>query len=282
MKKLFNIFCLVFIASAIISCEQDERVSGSPVDNSEIVTLTGTISTPATAVVAGQKIAFTATIPQTFEGDVEVEATAALPNGTSTNATVVIPAGQTSAVGEIEVPASEAPVFMPFNNNMKLSLTAILLTVGETGTHYLLNSNEISLDFGDTETQAANITRLQIRFDWRGPYDINDLDLYLLRVNPDGSQAVVATGFTGNRYENASILNTAVDATYIVAAESYTTEFSPEVGNLPYRYVLRFPDNSVKTFGGTFVDLAEADFIEVLQIVKLTVDGVPTYTVTQL
>lgn len=283
MKKIINIFYVAVITTMFVSCEQNDRISGSPIQNDDIVTLTGVISSTETSVVAGQKIPFTATIPQIFEGDVDVEATAILPNGVKTTSFVTIPAGQTSATGQIEVPASEAPVFMPFNNNMKLFLSAILLTVGEKGTHYLLNSNELSLDFGDTETPAANITRLQIRFDWKGPYGEgeNDLDLYLIRVNPSGP-AVVATGFTGTRYENASLLNTAVDGTYVVAAESYTLTYGSELGSLPYRYVLRYPNNSVKTFSGTFTDFTEGDFIPVLQIVKTTVDGIVSYDVTQL
>ncbi|MBN8566695.1 MAG: hypothetical protein J0M25_08190 [Flavobacteriales bacterium] len=284
MKKIINIFYVAVLTSMFVSCEQNDRISGSPEQNDDIVTLTGVISSSEASVVAGQTISFTATIPQTFEGDVDVEATAILPNGVKTTSFVTIPAGQTTATGEIEVPASEAPVLMPFNNNMKLFLSAILLSVGEEGTHYLLNSNELSLDFGDSETPAANITRLQVRFDWKGPYGEaeNDLDLYLLRLNPDNSLTVVGTGFTGTRYENGAILNTAVDGTYIVAAESYTLTYGSELGSLPYRYVLRYPDNSVKTFAGTFTDFTEGDFVEVLQIVKTTVDGVVSYNVTQL
>lgn len=284
MKKIINIFYITILTTMFVSCDQNDRISGSPEQNDDIITLTGTISSPETAVVAGQTIPFTATIPQTFEGDVDVEATAILPNGVKTTSFVTIPAGQTTATGEIEVPASEAPVTMPFNNNMKLYLSAILLTVGEKGTHYLLNSNEVSLDFGDSTRPDPNITRLQIRFDWKGPYGEaeNDLDLYLLRLNADNSLTVVGTGFTGTRYENAAILNTAVDGTYIVAAESYTLTYGSELGSMPYRYVLRYPNNSVKTFAGTFTDFTEGDFVEVLQIVKTTVDGVVSYNVTQL
>jgi len=282
MKKLFNIFCLVFVATAIVSCDENDPVSGSPVDNSDIVTLTGIISSPEAAVVAGQQIGFTATIPQTFEGDVRVEATASLPNGVKTTASVVIPAGQTSASGIIQVPSSEAPILMPFNNAMKLSLTAILLTEGESGTHYLLNSNELTLDYGDSATPAANITRLTITFDWKGPYDQNDLDMYVIRVNPDNSLSVIGTGFTGTRYENGVINNTAVDATYVVAAESYTTVYGDDTGDIPYRYIIRYPNNSVRVFAGTFVDMAEGDFEFTLQIVKATSGPLPTFTVTQL
>lgn len=284
MKKIINIFYITILTSMFVSCDQNDRISGSPEQNDDIITLTGTISSPETAVVAGQTIPFTATIPQTFEGDVDVEATAILPNGVKTTSFVTIPAGQTTATGDIEVPASEAPVLMPFNNNMKMYLSAILLTVGEEGTHYLLNSNEISLDFGDTARPDPNITRLRIAFDWKGPYGEaeNDLDLYLLRNEPGGGQTVVATSFRAVRYEFANLLNTAVDGTYIVAAEAYTLTYGSEIGTMPYRYVLRYPDNSVKTFSGTFTDFTEGDFVEVLQIVKTTVDGVVSYNVTQL
>jgi hypothetical protein len=284
MKKLFNIFCLVFVATAIVSCDENDRVSGSPVDSSDIVTLTGIISSTESAVVAGQQVSFTATIPQTFEGDVKVEATAQLPNGVKTRTSVVIPAGETSVTGIIQVPSSEAPILMPFNNAMKLSLTAILLTEGEKGTHYLLNSNELTLDFGDSAIPVPNITRLQIRFDWAGPYEQNDLDMYVIRVNADNSLTVVGTGFTGTRYENGVILNTAVNGNYVVAAEAYTTVYGDQTGDIPYRYILRYPDNSVKTFSGTFVDMAEGDFEFTLQIVKAAPASgtLPTYTVTQL
>lgn len=285
-----NILKLSFILSLflLVSCEDNEKFLGTPEKYQDITTITGVISTSATAVATGQIIDFTATLPQSFEGDVEVEATAKLSNGTLTKSSITIPAGQTTGSGTIEMPAAENGFDLPFNNTLELSLSGIVLSVADEGKHYLLNSNVISLDCGDSTIPAILAStvapRLQVRFDWKGPYGEgeNDLDLYILRVNPDGSLSAVATGFTGTRYENGTILNTAVDATYIVAAESYTLTYGSELGSMPYRYTLRFPDTSVKTFAGTFTDFTEGDFVEVLQIVKTTVDGVVSYNVTQL
>lgn len=287
MKKILYITSL-FSLFLLSSCENDDKFLGTPEKYQDITTITGTISTTATAVVTGQSIDFTATLPQAFEGDVEVEATAKLSNGTLTKSSITIPAGQTTGSGRIEMPSAENGFDLPFNNTLELSLSGIELSVADSGKHYLLNSNVISLDCGDSTIPAILAStvapRLRVRFDWKGPYGEgeNDLDLYILRVEAGGGQTVVGTGFTGTRYEDGSILNSAPDATYIVAAESFTLTYGSELGSIPYRYTLRFPDTSVKTFAGTFTDFTEGDFVEVLQIVKTTVDGVVSYNVTQL
>ncbi len=274
--KYINKFTILLFATIFVACSpDDDKFSGSPVDNLNIIELTGSISTAETAVVAGQNFMVTVTIPQTFETDVLVEAMASV-EGNVTTASILVPAGATSGSGLIAAPAGALAAIMPFNNNLSLKINAIVLTEVQLGNHYLLSSPSINIDFGDSLMPDPNISRLTIRFDWEGPYGggENDLDLYLF-----GSGGLVAQSETGSRYENVVLSNNAADGTYTLSVGAFTV-VNPNI-DIPYRFMFRFPDNTTKTIVGVFPALNAGDFInDVVTIVKTTnVDGDAEYEI---
>lgn len=274
--KYINKIAILFFATLLVGCSSDdEKFSGSPVGNLNIIELIGSISTAESGVVAGQDFMVTVTIPQTFQTDVFVEAVA-LVEGNKTTASILVPAGATTGSGLIAAPAGVPGAAMPFNNALTLNANAIVLAEVEVGNHYLLTSPSITIDFGDAVLPPPNISRLQIRFDWLGPWagGQNDLDLYLVRGN-----ALVAAAETGTRFENIALLNTAPDGEYSLFVGVWTV-IGTNV-DMPYRFMFRFPDNSAKTVAGVLPSINAGDFLpNVLTFVKTTnADGFAEYEV---
>lgn len=301
MKVYFKIFLFLAVSNFCISCETDPKFSGSPVDSSvEFATIIGTVSTTEAGVVSSQKFPITFTLPQTFNVDVLVEVIAFLPTTNKrTRQSFIVPAGQTTANVFITAPSRDSSILI-FNLNLQVYLSSIttapsVIPKGFAGKQYSLTSNFVNLDYGDTAFTASNPNRCGIFFDWKGPYDSapvadnNNLNLVLKRLGVTipvvGTVNPINGSVTSNdRYETINFLNTAPDGEYIIEVWAFKLGITPT--NLPYRFTVRFPDDSVKTFTGILNNLAVgtvASSIPRLKVIKSTSgSGLPLFDVTSL
>jgi hypothetical protein len=297
MKK-YNVFTLIIFSLLIIlsSCDKSDVFTGSPVGtNVEFVNLVGVISSPETKVAASQNFPITVTLPQSFAVEVTIQTTAFLANiNKKTTKSVVIPAGQTTITYDITAPGGDLTP-LPFNMNLEVFLTAITTSgvepSGFSGKQYTLTSNKLNLDYGDTGTQALNINRLGVRFDFPFPpgsgLTYNNLNIVVKRNGvvipvPAGSTNTV-NGSTAAfaRYETVNILNTALDAIYTIEVYSVVQIATPI--NMPYRFTIRYPNDSSKTYAGIIPSMTignQASAIKKIEIIKSTVAGKANYVVT--
>lgn len=290
MKNFSIIIMSALTLIAIFSCTKEDRFSGSPIGKSEFVNISGIVSTDESVLSSNQIFKFTIALPQSFLSDVSVEATTLAPNGSIRKATVVIPAGQTSAIGMISSP--QAISDGSFIQKTDLFLSAISIKDGILGKQYTISSNKITIELGDTTVDASNTERCIVKFDWQGPYGVdgnplsNDMDMKVKRngVNFTGtippSTTPQSTEGPGRRYEKFSILKTYPDGDYTFepfAKSLNVTGFDM----LPYRFVIVFPTDTSKTYNGSYVGLIAPS----LPTVKLTIrkstsalDGSVTFT----
>jgi hypothetical protein len=198
MKNFKNIFLLLGVIALTASCESDEeKYSGTPVGNLELITLTGEVRTNVTSALTNQKIPFEIDLlGKTFADTVTVEATTLNLGGGRTRVSVDVMPGQTIATGEI--PAAGGAIF---NTTMELFLSGIALKRTEPGKHYLMKSNVISINTGSTSVPTDDNSRLQIRFAWYNPSTTrNNLKVFVDRPNGSAYQSAVnsASGTTVN------------------------------------------------------------------------------------
>lgn len=181
MKNFKIIFLLLGVIALTASCESDEeKYSGTPVGNLELITLTGEVRTNVTAALSNQKIPFEIDLlGKTFADTVTVETTTLNLGGGRTRVSVDVMPGETTATGEI--PAAGGAIF---NTTMKLFLSGIALKRTEPGKHYLLKSNVVTINTGSTTVPSDDNTRLQIRFAWYNPAtDRNNFRVFVDRPN---------------------------------------------------------------------------------------------------
>ncbi len=278
------------------SCSKSDVFTGSPVGtNVEFVSLVGTISSTETKVAAGQNFPITVTLPQSFAMDVTIQATAFLANiNKKATKSVVIPAGQTTITYDITAPGGDLTP-LPFNMNLEVYLTAIATSgvspSGFSGKQYTLTSNKLNFDYGDTATQATNLNRLGIRFDFPFPpgsgITYNNLNIVVKRNGiifpvPIGSTNTVnGTTVAFARYETLNILNTAIDAIYTIEVYSVAQIATPT--SMPYRFTIRFPNDSSKTYAGIIPAMTignQATAIKKIEIIKSIVAGNANYVIT--
>ncbi len=309
MKKL-NILLIFAFSLLQISCEEDDVFTGQP-DPAvlEFITLTGSVASTDDAVVSAQPFSVTVTIPQTFDVDVNVEVTAFLPNINKRSRKVfTIEAGETSIEGKMNAPgADQGQTTLPFNQNMEVYLSAItttpvitadgLVPSGFAGKQYRITSNKLNLDYGDSAFGGVNANRLSVRLDWKNPAgggipNNNNLNIVLKRdgvvtaVSPSSQTTLPIHGTTVStgRYEFVNFLSTAIDGTYVfeVFAQKLV---SPGPIDIPFRFTVRFPDETVKTFSRIWTGVnvgTAATAVPKFQVIKSTVDGQANYVVSVL
>jgi hypothetical protein len=290
MKKYLKQLTFVAITFLFFSCTNDnEKFSGSPADNStEVTPLVGTLTTDQLTVVSSQNFPVTITIPQSFEFDVTVEVTSRLVNTTKkTVRNIIIPAGQTTVVGNAGAPSSTSGV-LPFNNQLEIYLTAINSVVNEVtnptfgfkGKQYSLTSDKLIIDYGDTSYTNSKSDRLSIVLDNLGPSGTNGNNLNF-RVTKDNILVVDRT--TTQRFEKYDILKTAPSGTYVISIWAQSLVTSPV--DLPYRFALTFPNEDVRSFGGVLPNLTVGTAltsISKLQIIKSSDSSGVTFLVTAI
>ncbi len=303
MKNIFKILvCSIF--AIFISCEKGEIFTGTPVGTNVVFeSIVGTIVTNETTVVDGQKIPITVTLPKSFDEDVNIQATTFIPSTNKRSITsFILPAGQTTVITEVASPPNdnstlsytvEAQVFLT-----ALGTSPLKPTVGFDGTQYELSSNVLKLDFGaDTVLPGIASSRLSIRLDYESPKIdgatlYNDLNLVLKKT--DGtivqpiSNATLALGFSGTnstalaetRYDDVNISSVAPIDTYTISIFARKLTNTPT--NLKYRFVVRFPDKSAKTYTGLLNDLVVTNSSLAVAKLKIVKTSTNEYLVTQI
>lgn len=263
MKNFKYLFLLAGLFSILTSCESDdEKYSGTPVGNQQIVQITGEISTTATVAFTNQRIPFHIKLPQAFADTVRVEVSTFNKSGGRTRVSVEMMPGQTEA--DDDVPCAGG---LLFDSTVDMRITAINLNTVEIGKHYLMTSNNIVLRTGDTPVPALDNTRLSVRLAWPKPASsLNNIRLTVTR--PAGSTPATHTPTLesiGTRtYSILSTLGTVpnnnafsgAEGEYIFRINAQALVTSPV--DLPYRFIVRFPDGTTKIFEGVYPAMTTA------------------------
>lgn len=303
MKILYKIFVVAVLGVSLSACDKGDIFTGSPVGtNVQFENLVGTVSTDATSVVASQSFPVTVTLPKTFAVDVSVEVISFLPNTNKRSRKYfIIKAGETSKTDLMSTPNAEQGYTLPFNLTMQLYLSAITTAPevdpkGFAGKQYSLSSNTVVLDYGDSSIVAVNSNRCGVRLDWQGPYSsipvVNDLNLRIKRgdgsvvtvaPNSQNTMPIYGTTVGTSRYETINFLSTAADDDYTF--EVYAKKLVNTPSNLPYRFTVRFPNETTQVFSGILNDLVvtpNTGAVAKLKVTKTTLSDGAHYTVTPL
>lgn len=264
MKKIQYLAIAAIFSTLFSNCDDTEsKFSGSPVGNNDIIALVGSVSTEETVVSSNQLFKIVVTIPQTFDTDVNIEAETTTDFGSKRKALIVIPAGQTSAEGRISAPS--AIVNANFTQEMKLQLNSIVLAKAVAGTIYSISSPIVNLMLGETTLPVSNSSRCIVKFDWQGPWGSegnplnNNMNLVVKRDGVIFNQGIPpATAIqnlkSGDRDESFSIVDTFPDGLY--SFEPFALSLNvPGFENLPYRFVVVFPDDTAKTYQSSYSGL---------------------------
>jgi hypothetical protein len=185
--KIYKFFILLFILS-LVSCETNDKFSGSPEGVIPIETITATVATQTNYALPGQEIDFTATLPDSFRAiykdSVSIEATTLNVVGSIRKSNVVILPGQNSATGKIFIGGGTGNLF---DSSVNLSLTGIKLNKEIVGKHFLLNSNVINITSGATSIPADDERGLTFKVSWENK---NVQNLIQLRTFRDKSVSI--------------------------------------------------------------------------------------------
>lgn len=179
MKYRFILFSI--LTFYLTSCTED-KFSGSPIDNQEIINLEGVVTTTADFALAGQEIDYTATIPASFRelyaDTVYVEATTLTEVGSIRKSKVTILPNQLSGTGKINVGGGVGNLF---NSSFELYLSAIKLNNEIVGKHFLLNSNKLNINSGSTTIPVDNDKGMTVQFSWKNVTSPNRIQLRTYR-----------------------------------------------------------------------------------------------------
>lgn len=192
MKKNKIIFLLALIAGVFIaSCESDEvKYSGTPVGNQDIVTLQGIISTPITDALPNQKVPFTIELPRQFKDTVNVEVTTLGLSGTRTRVSVEFLPFETVVSDEISAVGGAI-----FNNTFEMFISGISIRHTEPGVHYLIESNRIIINTGNSAVPGDDASKFQVRMFWPNSAQ-NDFRIWVDKPNAVNYES--APGATNN------------------------------------------------------------------------------------
>ena len=179
MKNL-KLLLLFLPAVVLTSCGNDDY-SEAYVDTEAKVNLVATLEVNRTKAAAGTYIDYTVTMPQSFavEATVTVRATS-VDGSTYTLSKVVVPAGSTTVSGRVKMPAFNGNPgrYEGTSNAATMEVDGVALAEGNDP--FTLTSNAISLTLIDLTGWDYNDAQvLKVALDWSGPYDDNDLDLFI-------------------------------------------------------------------------------------------------------
>ena len=286
MKKYANIFLFFFLSLAIVSCTTEDKFNASPVGKQQIVTLTGTITTPVVNALTDQDIEFTATLPdgKTFTDTVTVEITTLRTDGGRTRGYYDIMPGQTSVTDKITAVGG-----LVYNTTFQLSITAINLQTVEPGIHYLINSNKVSVNTGNTRIPEAESGNVIVRFAWENmktvnrfkcwiklPTSANDIEAATFAENVGITHKMKLSGNSNNGNISTS------EGEYFFKLQSFRQLVPSEDKN--YRIIIVFPNGDVTVYNGVFENCTLGDPLkkDVLKITKVGMGDNAVYTTEQL
>lgn len=270
MKFLKKILFIALLASVFVGCEDDDnKFSGSPVGNLNIVTIKGEISTTAQSALSDQEIDWTVKLPRTFSDTVTVEATAISKSGRRLRAYVDVLPGDDSAIGEIFAPGGSI-----FDTTFELYLSGIALKTTEPGIHYLLESDVILMPTGSSGIPLQDPDKLIVRLVWPTPSSsTNNLIFTVDRPTlPDtfapfnsayGRQHLINVAMPPNNPNSAAL--SSIPGEYIFSISASALPVSPV--DLPYRVIIIFPNGDAEVYSGVYAGLTTSS--PVLPVVKV-------------
>ncbi len=261
MKNIKYII-LTIICIGAFSCE-DDTFTRAYVDKEVKTPLTGTITidSPLTTIFSADEVEATITLPQSFsvESTVEITITSSFVDAFAFDpyegkSYITVPAGATSASGSFEIPDFGQEI--PYGGApLTVTLTGVALTQPEDGTKvddpYTLTSDPVTINLLQTNIASSGYLSpgenvLKLSLDWEGPYDLNDLDLYV--YNSDFSK-VFETSESGDRFEGDFFNNPAneeyPDGDYIIEVAKWT---SASDAPIPIQLTLTKPDGNRVVF----------------------------------
>jgi hypothetical protein len=269
MKKILN-FIAVFSSILLYNCETNEKFSGSPVGNQEIITLDATITSDVEFATNNQDVEFNIVLPRTFKDTATVEVTAVNPQGGRIREKVEILPGQVSPLEPAKI-ASPGPGEM-FFAQFELSITAISLRHAEIGKHYLIKSNVLSIETGKAGSiTATNATRLSVE---------SGTIVEPTTQQSGGKLHSIRVANTGNL--DGDLNNSNAEGNYVFSMTGRSLLNTPV--NMPYILIVVRPDGKREFFTGTYEGLyVDAPLKNLIQINKTTtVAGDVEFTVTEL
>lgn len=221
--KTYKYSIIAMAILSMMSCGDDE-FSREYQDTEAKTELVGTLTPSRTKATAGSLIAFSVTIPQSFDTDasVEVSAIAGLSdlevNQSVSKAYVTIAAGETTGTGSIAMPGSTALAadFFGIADYAKMSISGIALAEGDDP--YVMTSDATLLTFLQTNgsynaaypvdyagdggedypgwNDGVVEPWLSISLDWADSDNV-DLDMYVL----DSTNTTYESSLSGSRFE---------------------------------------------------------------------------------
>lgn len=306
MKKIIYI-SLSILTFGLFSCSDDDSYSIAYVDDEVKTPLVGSITLNRTSAAPGTMVSFNYTLPQSFdvESTIEISATTSYDllaiKAITEKSYVKVPAGQTTGTGMFKMPGPSdfAPgVYAGISNHTTASITGIALTQppreDEDGIAidpyiplddpFTMTSESVSLTgldvhdpfmFPNLDDDDEPLPTLMVSLDWEGPWDLNDLDMYIF---DDPFTNVFEVAESGSRFEGDFFNNPAneshPDGDYIVEVAIWT---SADSNPIPCRLTLTHPDGSADVFEYS-VDPA-VGFIDAVGFTKST-DGSGNVTYT--
>lgn len=278
MKNINKILLLASFMVLGVSCDDEGDIyPGSPLQNGNIaiVPITATIETvPADAIntsvfLTDQKIPVKITLPRAFADTVQVEATSLSSNGRRRRNYIEFLPNQTVMTGDVLAAGGDL-----FNDKFEMYASAIELYNGEPGKHYLIDSNVLTFNSGNTVVPDNDVTKLQIRLAWpEAGSQRNNLRLNIDRPDPtaDANPTLQGTIRTHNINVPSNGANSnqqsSVAGEYIIKINAQRLITSPS--DMTYRLIINFPDDTVQVFQGVYPNLTESSpLLPVLKIVK--------------
>lgn len=299
MKKLIYI-ALSALVFGFFSCSEDDSYSIAYVDDEVKTALVGTISSSVTAAAPGTMVTFDYTLPQSFdvESTIEISAFSSFDvlaiNALTEKSYVTVPAGQTTGTGRFKMPSIpdfESGDYFGAAGYATVAISGIALTQppreDEDGIAidpyiplddpFTMTSESIAIAgldvhdpfmFPNLDDDDNPLPTLMLSLDWLGPWDANDLDLYVLDA---AFTTVFESSESGSRFEGDFFNNPAneshPDGDYVLEIGIWT---SVDATPIPWRLTLTHPDGKADVYEGT-VDPA-VGFVDPVGFTKTT-DG---------
>ncbi|WP_406684798.1 hypothetical protein N1F78_03500 [Seonamhaeicola sp. MEBiC1930] len=281
MKKLKYIL-LSIVTIGLFSCSEDDSYSIAYVDDEEKIELVGSLSITNANAFGNSEVEINYTLPQGFNRPTILEVTLVSTfgnvfefNPNLQKVYIDVPIQATSGSGTFTMPSfdNEAP-YNGLSGFLSASITGIALEQPEMGfieDPYVMTSDPVMVnlfEFHDPYMNSVDQT-LMVSLDWEGPYNLNDLDLYIFD-NP--FTAVFESSESGSRFEGDFFNNPAneshPDGDYIIETAIWTS--ADDVTPIPIRIVLTHPDGTQEIYEAA-VDPA-VGFIDSVGFTKTT-DG---------
>jgi len=186
-------FLLVLAGLFFASCESDEvKYSGTPVGNQQIITLQGVITTPITDALPNQKVPFTVELPRAFKDTVNVEVTTLSLSGTRTRVSVEFLPNETVVTDDI--PAVGGAIF---NNTFEMYISGFNIRHTEPGIHYLIESNRITINTGNSAVPGDDSSKFQVSMFWPNSAQ-NDFRIWVDKPNGVSYESAPGATNSGN------------------------------------------------------------------------------------